>query len=106
MKGKTNLWIVLLILFGTILSSCEDKEDNIALEEYTLSNQSLQLGIGEIQPITAIVMPDNTTNPNLNWVSNDETVAIIQYSDNGLVAGVKGIALGNTTLTATSVDGG
>ncbi|TLX71674.1 Ig domain-containing protein [Labilibacter sediminis] len=98
-------WIILLLLIGISISSCEENEDIISMKDFVLSENTLLLGIGEIVPITVNVTPDDATDPNLNWISTDESIAIVQYSENGLVAGVKGMALGSVTLTATSDNG-
>ena len=104
MKRKAKLMIGLLVLNLIIFNSCKDDEI-IQLNKFELSESVLQLGVDEIQPITIDISPDNATNPNITWVSSNEQVAVVQYSENGLVAGVKGISLGETVLMATSIDG-
>lgn len=104
MKSKPKLIIALLVLNIFLFHSCKDVE-NIELDQFSLSEISLVLDVDEIQPITVEVSPTNATNPNVTWISDNDQIALIQYSDNGLVAGVKGISLGQTVLTATSIEG-
>lgn len=106
MKKFTLKLIFLLSLFNVVLFfSCHDDDLAIVdLDDITLSQSELLLSIGEVQAITVVTSPENATE-NVTWTSSDEQVAQIQFSDNGLVAGVQGIALGNAILTATSQNG-
>lgn len=56
--------------------------------------------IGETAQLTALVLPDDASNKNVNWKSSDENVC---YVSNGTVVAVGyGIAI----IIATSEDGG
>ncbi|WP_405369850.1 chondroitinase-B domain-containing protein [Nonlabens sp. Asnod2-A12] len=55
---------------------------------------------GTIQ-VSATVTPSTAANQQVNWSSSDTTIAIVDAS--GVVTGV---AAGNATITATTVDGG
>ena len=67
----------------------------------TVSPSDLDLKIGESSYATATISPSNTTNKNVNWTSNNSSVATV--NSNGLIVGV---SAGTAVITATSVDGG
>ena len=54
--------------------------------------------VGETTTLTATVLPDNATNKNVTWESDDETIATVDES--GVVTGV---AAGEAIITVTSV---
>ncbi len=61
---------------------------------------SATLTAGETKTLTATVSPSNATNKNINWSSNNTTVATVS----GGVVTAK--AAGTAEITATTVDGG
>ncbi len=99
-----SMIILVLITAMTLHYSCEDDEPVVLLEEVSLSKTALVLDIGEVSPIIASATPENTTE-NLTWNSNNEQIALVQQSENGLVVGVKGVSVGSATLTAKNIDG-
>ncbi|WP_299556319.1 GEVED domain-containing protein [Seonamhaeicola sp.] len=104
-KNKLKIIVSLLFLGAMVFSSCE--EDDIAivgLEEIVLGESIIQLNVDEVQKIVVTPAPENPTE-NVIWSSSNEQVAKIQYTENGLVAGVKGISLGDAILTAKSEGG-
>ncbi|MDO5980951.1 GEVED domain-containing protein [Flavivirga spongiicola] len=104
-KNKLNFLMSLLALSMILFSSCEEDDlTTVSLNEIELSESALQLSINEVKPIIVTPSPDTTTEK-VTWSSSDEQVAEIQFSENGLVAGVKGISLGEAILTAKNVDG-
>ena len=66
----------------------------------TLDKTELSLSIGDSETLTATIEPNNATNKNVTWSSNNEAVATV---DNGKVTAVKE---GTTTITVTTEDGG
>lgn len=60
----------------------------------TLNVNSVTLTVGENADLTAVVSPDNTTDPTVTWLSSDNSVAVWA---NGSVYGV---APGSATITA------
>ncbi len=66
-----------------------------------LSHDSMTLGIGESEQLTATVSPAGATNKNVTWTSNNSSIATVDES--GLVTGV---APGNTTIVVETEDGG
>ena len=71
-----------------------------AVSGITLSKSNMELYKGNSGTIVATVLPDNATNKSVNWISSDETVAVVS---NGVVTA---ITEGFATITATTVDGG
>ncbi len=65
----------------------------------TLDITSLQLAPNETQQLTATILPDNATNPNITWSSSVPAVATVQ---NGLVTALSN---GTTIVTVTTEDG-
>lgn len=66
----------------------------------TLDKTSASVKQGKTITLTATVAPENATNKNVTWSSDNESVATVS---NGVVTGV---APGNATITVTTVDGG
>ncbi len=66
----------------------------------TLDKSSLELFVGATEQITATVIPATASNKNIQWTSDNEGVATVA---NGLITAV---AKGETTITATTEDGG
>ena len=52
----------------------------------TLSDEALELEVGETAILTATVEPDNATDPTVIWTSSDETVAAVD--ENGVVTAI------------------
>lgn len=89
--------LIYLILSGALaLASCS-KDDPAPVEvgEIKLNKTTLTLAVGEEQPLTATVLPDNAENKTVAWSSSDTKIATV--SDAGLVTAV---APGSATITA------
>ena len=65
-----------------------------------LDKTSYELTEGDEVTLTATVSPDNATNKNVKWVSNNTAVATVV---DGKVTAVKS---GSATITVTTEDGG
>lgn len=61
-----------------------------------LSGKELEISVGDIYILNAIVFPENTTDKKISWASSDERVTTV--SDEGLVTG---ISAGTATITAS-----
>ena len=72
----------------------------VAAESVTLDKTSASVKQGKHITLTATVAPENATNKNVTWSSDNESVATVS---NGVVTGV---APGSAQITATTVDGG
>ena len=66
----------------------------------TLSDTTMNVGIGKTTQIKATVAPDTATNKSITWTSSNEKVATVTSSGY-----VKGIAKGVATITCKAKDG-
>ncbi|MGE5404438.1 MAG: Ig-like domain-containing protein [Candidatus Saccharibacteria bacterium] len=66
----------------------------------SLNKYSLVLDVGKTDTLTAAVIPENATNKNITWSSNNSTVASVS---SGVVSGK---ATGTAIITASANDGG
>ena len=73
--------------------------NNIA-ESIILDKTIVEIAAKENFSLSAIVLPDNTTDKTVTWKSSDNTVATVD--SNGLVTAV---AIGKAIITATTTDG-
>lgn len=67
----------------------------------TLNESTLQLAKDWEMSLEATVLPEEATNPEVIWSSSNEGVATVDNEGN-----ISVIALGKTTITVTTVDGG
>ena len=65
----------------------------------SLSNDSLTLDVGDTETLTPTITPDNATNKNVTWSSDNESVASV---NDGVVTAV---APGTANITVTTEDG-
>lgn len=66
-----------------------------------LDKTQMSVFVGESDELKATVKPANASNPEINWYSEDESVATVSSEGE-----VKGVKAGKTTICATTVDGG
>lgn len=64
-------------------------------------DQTVSLYIGEQKNVNANTLPLNTSDGELTYYSNNESVAVVDANGN-----VKGVSKGSCVITVTSVDGG
>ena len=102
-EGKTTITVI--TEDGEKTATCnitvlpnEDPEE-IPVEEITLNTQNVTLEIGETSTLEATIIPDNATNKNVTWTSENENIASV---DNGVVTA---IGEGETTITVATEDG-
>ena len=87
---------------NALVSALEDEQSGyIRVTQVTINKSSLTLLKNTDETLIATVKPTNATNKNITWSSSNPSIATVD--SNGKV---KGIALGTTTIIATSVDGG
>ena len=67
----------------------------------SLDKTELQLAVGENATLSAAITPENATDKNVTWSSDNETVATVDA--NGVVTAA---APGSATITVTTADGG
>ena len=99
-------YIFLLMAITAVLTTACDKEskdedNSVSVTGVTLDKSTLTLIVGETsEPLEAIVIPNDATDKNVTWKSNNENVATV---DAGKVTAKSG---GTAIITVTSVDGG
>ena len=96
---------LLLALAAVALCFTACKKDNpepkpVAVTGVSLSKTMVGLEIGESATVQAVITPSNATNKAVEWSVANTSVATVA---NGVVTAV---AVGETTLTATTADGG
>ena len=69
----------------------------IAVSEVTLSEDSIELKVGETKSLSATVLPANATNTKIKWSSEDPSV--VSVDTNGKIIG---IGTGSTYIMATT----
>ena len=104
-KASGNADITVITTDGEKTASCriEVKEltaTEIAVEDVTLSQKSVNLKKGESIKLVADITPANATNQNVIWTSSDESVVTVK---DGVVTAV---ASGTAAIIITTVDGG
>lgn len=80
--------------------SGSESQSQTAVTGVSLNQTSLNMVVGETQNLVATVMPDSATNKNITWTATGDGVVSV---DDGVVTALKG---GDSTVTATTVDGG
>lgn len=73
---------------------------SVSVESVALDQETLTLTEGDAATLTATVLPEDATNKNVTWASDNEEVAKVE---NGTVTAV---AEGTATITVTTEDGG
>ena len=88
---------------GGKTASCEVtvKKAIVPVQSVGLNNSTLALSEGEGAQLTAYFNPENATNQNVTWRSDNESIA--KVNEKGEVVGQKE---GKTTITVTTEDGG
>ena len=77
-----------------------DKPKVVAVTGVSLNTNAVALEVDDSVTLTATVAPANATNKGVEWSVADDAVATVK---NGVV---KAVAIGETTVTVTTVDGG
>ncbi|MBD7911442.1 Ig-like domain-containing protein [Clostridium cibarium] len=83
---------------GKLVTYTDDKP--IVASKILLNKTTDNLQVGQADNLVATVTPDNATNKNVNWTSNDPSIATVD--SNGKVTALKA---GNVTITATTGNG-
>ena len=77
----------------------EPEPEEIHVEKVELNMQNISLEIGETATLVAVITPNDATNKNVTWTSEDENIASV---NNGIVTA---IGPGETMITVTTEDG-
>lgn len=72
----------------------------INVTEVSLDKDTLSLLVSQTDTLVATVLPENASNNSVTWSSTDDS--IVEVDENGLVTA---IAVGEATITVTTVDG-
>jgi len=72
----------------------------------TLNETKLELVEGGAAQLTATVLPENATNKNVTWRSNDTSLVTVDQNGNVTAKNPGSGAVGLTTVTVTTEDGG
>lgn len=73
----------------------------VAVTGVSVAPTALELTTGGHSQLTATVAPNDATNKNVTWTSNNTSVATVDETGN-----VSAVTPGNATITVTTVDGG
>ena len=80
-------------------TTLSEAPSTVAVTGVTLDRETVTIKEGETSSFVATVLPQNATNQNITWTSDNESVATVE---NGVVTGV---AEGTATITVTTEDG-
>jgi hypothetical protein len=94
MKTKFKLICTLAVLVAVLVSSCEKK--SISLVDLTLDQVNITVMKGNTQTLNVIFHPLDATNKNVDWTSDNTSVATVV---DGVITAVE---LGTANITATS----
>ncbi len=100
MKNYLFLALAAVALCFTACKKDNPEPTPVAVTGISLDKTMVGLEIGESATVQAVITPSNATNKAVEWSVADTAVATVA---NGVVTGV---AVGETTLTATTADGG
>jgi len=78
-----------------------EEPDNVAVTDVALNVSSIELVVGGTYQLTATITPNNATNTNVIWISNDTSIATIDANGN-----VTAVSAGTTVIFVETVDGG
>ena len=84
----------------TTPSTSDTGSQEVAVTGVSISQENLEVLIGENVTLIATIAPNNATNKKVTWATSDENVATVV---NGRVTGV---AAGQADITVTTQDGG
>ena len=85
---------------GQSAQSGEPGNTDIPVQGISLNYESVSIYQGKSVSLIASISPTDASNKEVTWSSSNEAIATVGSGK------VKGVAVGNATITATSVDGG
>ena len=99
---KRLLYFIALATISILsVLSCQQEPEEIRVISISLSENTLELKVGDEVWIGATIFPDNATNKKISWSSSNESVATV-----GPDGVVKAVSSGTSIITATSEDQG
>jgi uncharacterized protein YjdB len=81
-------------------ANCTIKVNPVVASSISIDNTSLSLNIGDSKQLTASVLPSNTKDKSVSWISLSPTVASVNSSGN-----VQGLSEGTAIIKATTSNG-
>jgi hypothetical protein len=82
------------------LVACNENSGNVEVESVTLDQKTLQVEAGQEATLVATVLPEGAAT--VEWTSDDPAVVSVTPANDGKSAKVKGLAEGQTIVTATA----
>ena len=73
----------------------------VAVTKVALTSATATVNVGEKLPVAATISPSDATYQNVTWSSSDNAIATVNAG--GIV---KGVSVGNATISAKTIDGG
>ena len=102
--GQKNVEDINYGLYAKLICEIEvelaEPSQPVAVADVSITQGDQELEVGKTVQLIAVVEPEDATNKNVTWSSNNETVA--KVSETGLVTAV---AEGTATITVTTEDG-
>ena len=97
-----NYLLSILAAVAVLCTACggDDEPAKVNATGVKLDKTMVVLEVGESTTVKATLAPENATNKKVKWAVKNTAIATV---NNGVV---KGVAVGETELTATTVDGG
>ena len=100
MKPFLSFIVLATIAISSVLS-CQQEPEEIRVISISLSENTLELKVGDEAGIEATIFPDNATNKKISWSSSNESVATV--GPDGIV---EAVSTGTAFITARSEDSG
>ncbi len=100
-KYNTLIFILIITIVGIIAYIFfSNPISSISIEEIRFEPKEVSIYVGEKYKVNPIIIPDNSSNNDIIWKSNDE--AIVSVDKDGMLSA---ISEGQTDITASSLDG-
>ena len=103
-KSAGKAIITVITEDGGKMANCEVyviEKQEVKVTGIALDSENISLNVGENRILRATILPENATNKNITWSSNNNQVATVDGNGN-VVAKSAGLA----TITVTTEDGG
>ncbi len=98
--GTTTITVTTVDGNKTAMCEIEVRKPIASVTGVTLNKTELPLLVGQTETLTAVVVPEDATFPEVTWESSDNAIATV--SSAGVV---EARAVGTATVTVTTVDG-
>ena len=102
LKNLFPTTLIVLLALSTVFVSCSKDDDTdtiVSVASVSLNKSTTTIVIGDSETLTATVYPSTSTDTDVTWSSSDSNIVTV---DSGVITA---IALGEATITVTTVDG-